>query len=630
MMRNRRRLNDILALGGSVIPLGISIITFIGILKLRLNPSVTEYFSVYSPLIFLGILVVYLVGYSIPGNLRWCVIFTFTMALLALTLSYKWGSGYSDATLIGGLLPYKDSAMYYHGSSFILLGDRIPGAEWQPAWRPIFPSFLASILFFTSGNLQLAVATLVGLLGMSLALSAIPIYKSRGALAASMYSTFLFTFIQPMVGNTLTEVHGLILGCLGFVLIWVAAKRKRIEYLLWGLVVLMVGVSSRAGTFLIFPMLIVWVGLTFRKADGFSFRSAAFSLLTVTASYVIFNPLYTKVIVGPGPGKATFGNFAYTLYGQVMGGIGWSSATKLVVKSHSEIYHIVLDEFLKNPGRFLTGMWHSYSDFFLPGDRGIFSFFSGMGEAWVNNVLWILALVLLTLGLITICRERKSNQASLLFWALIGILLSIPFLPPIDGGRRFYASTMPFFFAVAVFGLSHKCRSELPNDVSYDGFVWKIASALAASAILMSFILPGSLLFLRRNYKPDYRMSICSDGSVPFAIILNEGAFIEIVNQKSASCGFMPLICRDSFTSNGQESSNDDFYQEVVSLSSEFPDSMILLTSNDLVDGGIHFYLSGSDILRTNSFGHVVSGCADRIFTEHQSIYRIQSVQESD
>jgi hypothetical protein len=81
--------------------------------------------------------------------------------------------------------------------------------------------------------------------------------------------------------------------------------------------------------------------------------------------------------------------------------------------------------------------------------------------------LWAALIVLLLRALVLAVRGRRLGQLSLLLAAFAGVVLSVPFLPPMDGGARFYASTMAFFFAlpaIAVAGRRAFIEAELESD----------------------------------------------------------------------------------------------------------------------------------------------------------------------
>lgn len=141
------------------------------------------------------------------------------MTLFALPLAYMWSSGFSDNGILGGLLPYKDGYYYYNGARLLSIGNLLPGYVVQAADRPLFPSFLSSIYFLTKQNFQWSLAILVGIVGSTSFFSIWFVGKKLGILAASLYGAFLFFYIQPLIGYSLTELLGFGFGCLGFVIL---------------------------------------------------------------------------------------------------------------------------------------------------------------------------------------------------------------------------------------------------------------------------------------------------------------------------------------------------------------------------------------------------------------------------
>jgi hypothetical protein len=544
-----------------------------------------------------------------------------------MTLSYKWASGYSDANLIGGLLPYKDGFHYYNGARFLLMGDRLPGQGFISAWRPLFPAFLAGVLFFTMENLQWSIAILVGLVGVCCFLSAHSIYETNGAFAATILSTLLYLFIQPMIGNTVSEFSGLALGCLGFVLLRKAAQFPNLKHVVFGVFILMIAISARAGAFFVFPMLILWSGWIFRDKVRFSFKTAAFVAAITVLSYVLVNTIYSKVLVGSDTPR--FANFSYALYGQVMGGTGWEQAMADLGTTNSQvIYEASLEHFVEHPMDFLAGAAKSYRDFFIPNSFGIFSFISPGGLAWYDVTLWLLGLLLLARGVIQAVREFQSHGNSLIALAFLGILLSIPFLPPIDGGRRFYASTMPFFFAtmvtptLGIFTKSHRMLKEKVLDI------YPHTATLSVLVVLMTLILPALVLIYRNGKEPTATRPTCGPDQVPFAFLMNSGSYIDIHPGENTSCGYAPLICFQDFKINGVEGDIDDFFQALVSLTAESNATTRIIPANDLIDGGLHFYLGSPKHLDPLLPDRIVVGCVNVIQTKHQSIYMVEAIEE--
>ena len=228
----------------TIILLLIPLLLFWVVLSFRIPYSITFHFSSYSFGLFVIILLLYYLSLRLQDNARVLAGLGLTMLLFALVLSYKWASGFSDNFLIGGLLPYKDAKNYYLGADLILHGLPMEKVG-QATERPLFPGFLSAILMLTGQNLKFALAVIVQLAGVGLYLSARQIRYSMGALSASLYITFMYFYIQPFIGYTLSELQGFMLGCFAFVLIWHASHSLKWLELVLGLITLLVAVRAR-------------------------------------------------------------------------------------------------------------------------------------------------------------------------------------------------------------------------------------------------------------------------------------------------------------------------------------------------------------------------------------------------
>jgi hypothetical protein len=67
---------------------------------------------------------------------------------------------------------------------------------------------------------------------------------------------------------------------------------------------------------------------------------------------------------------------------------------------------------------------------------------------------WLALTVLALIGLGSLCIRRDSRSDTLVLFAFIGILASVPFAPPWDGGVRIYAATIPFMAMLPSIGLA--------------------------------------------------------------------------------------------------------------------------------------------------------------------------------
>ena len=593
------------------------------VLIFRIPDSITFHVNTYSFGLFVIILLLSYLSLRLRGNVGVLAGFGLMMLLFALALSYKWTSGFSDNFMIGGLLPYKDAKNYYLGANLILNGLPLEKAG-QATERPLFPGFLSSMLMLTGQNLKIALAITVQLAGAALYLSARQISRSIGSFAAGFYATLMYFYIQPLLGYTLSELLGFILGCFAFCLIWQASYRFNWFDLILGLITLLGAVSARAGAFLIFPMLTLWVGWIFRGEKRLSIKTAAYTFIFILLGYFLINTIYARLLDIP-LGSA-FGNFSYALYGQVRGGTGWHSAIEeLGTREPAVVYHAALRFFLAHPSSLLIGFAKSYRDFFLPGNGSIFVFEVGGWQDWANLIMWVGVMLFLMWGLIRLLKDIGSNTASLFLAGFAGVILSIPFLPPIDGGARFYASSMPFFFVVPAVGFGPFARSIERNitKIHLDG---ELIASRSASMILivLTLILPIGIYSL--GQKPVYIAPSCPSQQSPFAMEVHQGSYIDLLKDRTAQCGSAPEICLSDFEKNNTEKAVDDYYQELILLTKKRDTNVRIIPAIDFVEDKFHYFYVSQNSIPGNSMTSLITGCAIEIKTKNQSIYEIESI----
>lgn len=597
------------------------------ILLLGVPISITRYFFAYSSGLFLVVLISYYISFRLPNQYGVLASLGLTMLLLAFTLSFKWSSGYSNNEIIGGLLPYKDGNNYYMGSTMILNGVPLVDMN-QATERPLFPGFIASILFITGHNLKTTVAAIFQLVGIGIYLSARQVHRSYGALASGLFASFLYFYIQPMVGHLMSETLGVLLGCLAFTLMWISVGRTRWQNLALATFVLMVGVSARAGTFFIFPALALWMGWALRSEKRFSWKVTIIALGGMVIGYILVNSIFAR-LVGIPPGSS-FGNFSYALYGQVRGGAGWHSAIEdLGTRDPSIVYRAAFDFFLDHPISLFIGFAKSYRDFFLAGDPGIFPFGNYTLQNAPGIALWLATLYLLIRGGIHLISDIRSSHSSLLLAGFVGIVLSIPFLPPIDGGARFYASATPFFFVLPAMALSLFLKKIDRNGSMKGGWAgdWKTPQIISIVALVLTMIMPVVLYTARSSSQiSDHGMPQCQAEQEPFVIEFHPGSYIDLVENTPSRCHGVPSVCFDDFISNNPEKGTDDFYRELIDLTKKADSVARIIPAVDWLENKPHYFYLSNDKLRTGLEFGLLSGCAIQIRTKYQSIYKVESL----
>jgi hypothetical protein len=591
------------------------------IVSFRIPESIGQYFHTFSLPTILIIFALYYFAFQLRDRAGLLVSLGLTMALTALSLSYIWSSGFSDNFLISGLVPYKDAKNYFIGSQLLLHGFPLVGAD-QGTERPLFPSFLASILFFTGQNLKITLAIITQLTAAAMYMSARQVRDLFGAVAASLFATLLYLY-QPFIGYTMSETLGFLAGCLAFTMIWLAARSMKWQYLVPGVLVLLVAISARAGAFFIFPMLALWIGWIFRGKKRFSIKTAAFALAGMAIGYFLLNSFYARIIGIP-PGSS-FGNFSYALYGQVRGGTGWHSAIEdLGTRNPSIVYREAWQFFLKHPLSLAIGFAKAYRDFFGFDGPSMFPFGALSSSIWIKIILWLTSMSLLVAGLVRSLKNMRDYFSALILAGFAGILLSIPFLPPIDGGSRFYAGSAPFFFILPAVGINWFWGNRQQQHLSTDR--WRkdmIPVGYFSIAILVITLIVPPLLY-SFSPRPIFDLPSCLSGQEPFFIEYHPGSYVDLVKSEAQSCGFVPAVCQDDFERNNTEKSIDDFYQTLFTLMEHDSSDVRLIPALNFANQKFHYFYVSLQELKGMPSG-AISGCAVEVPTRNQTIYQVKS-----
>ena len=594
------------------------------ILVIPIPYAVSGAFAFYNIYLFLATIVLYYISFRLPEKFRWLGGSTLTLILLALRLSFLWTSGYSNDMMIGGLIPFRDAFDYYHGARFISVGQLISNNSNGATWRPLFPGFLASMLFIFRQNLWVSVAVIVAIVGICYFLSACMVNQNVGPLAAAVYMSLLYFYIQPLIGTVYTEPLGLAFGSLGFVLLWRAAGKRNIVDWIVGLVVFTMALSVRAGAFFILPALILWSGWAFRGEKRYSFKVAGISAVALVVIFLAVNVAYDRLVVQPG--GVPFGNFAATLYGQVVGGAGYNLAFRVLPsRSPALIYRAAGLFFLAHPLSFFIGVYKAYRDFFLP-QLGILSFLTGDNDGWVGIFFWVVGSLLVLWGLFNSIRNFARAESSLLVAAFAGILVSIPFLPPIDGGIRIYASSMPFIFVLAAVAIGGFFRAA-DSSQGQDG---PGIAVRTMSLILLALTVLLPVVILHLNKQPAQPAASCPGAQVPYAVIVNPGSYMDMVSDHATACGRMPEICLGDFQKNlgSYDPSDREMYQRLISWASGR--DLRLFEAQDIIKGDFHFFVGPSADFPNISQSYVIAGCATEVRIPHRpDIYQMESVSSS-
>lgn len=450
---------------------------------------------------------------------QWALNFFFTLFLYALILSEIWGLGSSTGSILAGKLPYSDAFGYFEGSIRLLNGESL--SVWTSR-RPLATSWIALNLFFFGGHLQGALASMALFCSIEISLFTQRMRDSFGSRSAWIVHLLLFLFYRNFIGTTLSEQIGFFLGCLAFSLLWKSideTEQVNNSAFLIGLFTLSLGLLARAGTFFILPTLTLWYATQGRENKSQKIKKFLLSCCIVLLAFGS-NRLILQTV---GVSQAAFGNFSHTLYGLVHGG-DWTQATSdhpeilsmTEVEKNKYIYNLAIERIREQPPSLVKGAFRAYRSFFLS-SRGAYSFvtaslssFNILREVFalrqtgniiaimeylkknpkqlyyvLSAISWFIVSSLLAFyGCIRMIRI-KTPQGEMILWTTLGILLSIPFLPPWDAqNMRAYAVSIPFFVLFPAYALlSGKIKTkENTAKENFDAFF-----ALIICLLLITF-----------------------------------------------------------------------------------------------------------------------------------------------
>jgi hypothetical protein len=470
--------------------------------------------------------------------------------IFALPLCGLFQTGASDgASIIGGLIPYSDAHGYYvsalrlnQGSSFDSFGAR----------RPLFHGFLTTIYALSGNDLRLALMILTLIGAIAVFVSGQEIQRQTGIVVAFLFIMVMFCFYRRFIGTTLSENLGLPFGLLAFYFLVQGTCSREETKVHFGMFLLSLGLNARAGTFFVLPLLMLWGGWFFRKNKVFSPRFFLYAGIAVCAGFAS-SKFLLSVIGGP-QGQPLFSNFSYTFYGLIHGG-NWTLAMKQLnlggvseMEASKKILAASFETLRQDPFALMRGMGRAWNIFLF--HDYVFSFTE---YRQLNYCLQIFSVF----GLTRLIKIREPLNG-LMVCFVVGIFLSVPFLPPWDAdGMRAYATSIPFIALLPSLGLSQFWvilqrlipKISLPGSRASASECTSTGSSLQAQKchwifhptaiftilmIVASILAPMAIQRIAPISSSAPKTPMCPDGSAAVPVRYLEGSFLNLIEDKVA------------------------------------------------------------------------------------------------
>jgi hypothetical protein len=548
-----------------------------------------------------------------------------TLSLFAMPLAGLWASGQSQSTVLNGLIPLFDAETYYmdalrlmNGSPFSIFSAR----------RPLFGSLLAVVLTLTGRNLMVALAVLTAMTGLACYFTAREIQRTHGAEIAVFILMVLFLFYRAHSGISMSENLGVLLGTLGFGLLWRGASTKSLPYIWIGLLATTLALNARAGAFFMLPLLILWAGWLLREnrftqsanaslpritqifakplknprefvksaARGFDFIS--WKALFVSASAVVLgfalNLALTRLVAVPS--GVPFANFSYTLYGLASGGKSWF----YVFESHPElsairepeqskrIYQMAFELIRSDPLQTVQGAIFNWKMLFSDSWYNIYSYLGGENWKLAVATRWgMFALCLL--GIFAWARNRKDPILSLVLVAALGVFVSVPFLPPTDAYRmRPYAASIVILAALPALGLNFilsQIKRIPPAGKLLDQSLPPASAAmLTYVGVLLPILLIAPVTIQSTATPQPAQAAPCPEKLAPIMVRLDEGTYIHLKKQNAVFLDWMPDFHTGTFRENSHSLADTNMINWATNIE---PPRTIFLAINYLTQQGV-------------------------------------------
>lgn len=560
-------------------------------------------------------------SFRIPGRVGTFISLTLTLSIFALALAGLWAIAQTQPTILSGIVPLFDAGNYYIDALRLLSGQDFSIVS---ARRPLFPGMLAVVLWATQYNLMAALGVFTLISAIACYLAAKQIQRTSGAEAAVLALIILFLYYRYHSGAVMTENLGFPLGVLGFALLWRGAADRSQKLIALGLLVFTLALNARAGTFFVLPAILVWGGFLF-KQEGSKFSSRFFALgsAAVLVGFAV-NLLMVRLLATPS--GVPFANFSYSLYGLASGGKSWNYVFETRPEINSleepyqskEIYRLAFELIRDNPALFIRGIFYNWYMLFADSGYSAYSYVGGESDD-IQDVLQGLLFFLCAFGFLKWFRKPGDPLTGLVAVSAIGILLSVPFLPPTDASRmRPYAASIIVFGLLPGMGLSLLLEFlKIPSldvpDPQRDG-----RNSLVTTSITLLFVMViGPVLIKSAGAVPIFNQAACEPGLALVSLRFDSGSHVNILRQNEPVLDWIPNVHLGRFRRNSHslpDSAMINWATRLEPRSSLFSsldynsmrDTLILTPTNILPEPGTLWQVCGEFDLQVNVGGYQV------------------------
>lgn len=360
-----------------------------------------------------------------------------------LVLEIHWVSPAYNYFSLGGLIPNSDAEGWLSGGWRLLETAKLNAFDQV---RPLNAA-LHALRLAVSADFQESVKIATLAMALATIFAGFQVTKEFHRCGAIVFCLCSLALINDYIPLAMTEVHGFILGTLGFAFLWRFAQNPTIVSFGLGITFFALALSARSGLFTSLGLVFFW-GLWILFKRGYSVKEVLSAGMMCALSGFIVSKMY--LMLWADGENLLFSNFSFTLYGMAVGGGGWTQVLQdyPMYFDHSDgigvsevriVYQLAMDAILSNPQQivefYFGQLWFFLKSFirydiFLVGGNYMGAFFQA--SCLISGIWAIL--------------NWRNRAAQLGLCLAFGIWIASPFLM-LDAGIR------PFSTLFAVFAV---------------------------------------------------------------------------------------------------------------------------------------------------------------------------------
>jgi len=552
----------------------VSIIVFSSALLLPINPFIGKFVKYGTGIE--AIILIFFFWFLLSRKSKWSNLLVLIAVLLlyAIPISWLWQTDTGDWGVIGGIIPVSDASIYTMDAARLIYGTSFSSVS---SFRPLANGFLSVLLKMTSWNYPLSIAILGFLAAIATYKMVKEIQQIRGSLVASVSLVVVFLYSRTYVGKALTETLGITFAVIAYSWLMQGIRRNEPNRVVLGIGMLTMAMNIRAGAYFVIPTLLLWAAYVFRSKGMFSKGVLVGGICLIIISFGInslsLHSIGAKDVI-------PFANFPDSFYGMAAGYKGWRFVNQIYPGATPvEKYQYTFELIKSQPSLLAKGVAKAYYDFFNPGSYNVFSFMNlhiqEGGNLYKGNpgseniILYAPVFIIAGLGVFNCFKKRLSKWHGLILAGWIGLILSVPLVPPIDAGLRPYAATVPLVGFLLGEGFSLLFKGDKETRLTATALPELINWLAVVSVILIILVAFGPILVKNAANPMTFPIPLqCVPGQDYLLLQAIRGARIDITSENGDDKFRRPAMALSLYLDNiERQHLPDDLLTKLTELS---------------------------------------------------------------